>query len=1069
MVVGGFLLAVAVGVPVVGCSSDSPEGIGNGHTVPTDGGTYACADNATRACFVTIGEHNGVLTCYEGTQTCVEGGWTECGNGTITNKKWSGPYKPASGMRTMALTDASACDNNPCDPTCQNFDGDPDVISQPDVIENWISEYVGGSVAGLPKGLVYGKGIVEPCEWGAECQFNHECTNVATDAVCVQQHGHGKCTAGVAFEGACRSADPCVNAVCNAQASCCGSPCAHDPCIAGAKLEKSCDTCVSSICDVMPECCTGSWTTACVAAIGTVGGGCAGKMCVCPTGSSRYPNDATGRCYRYLSGNRRWNDARTACQQWISTTPALPGATWDLAIITSEGENNFAKPIVTSGSAWIGLTRASGSWLWWDNTALSGFAGWTTAPTSGCGRIQNSATSWTAQDCSNNTSGTLCEGPGTVLSPATSAAVWDSTCVDKVKTVCDATCGTGTGKCVPRPPGSIDTSCVAAGGKSGIDLSVAVPCDNAIPICNHGTVTAPAGIPIVHYPGNSPHYGVCNPPYDNKAVTCSTSAPIPPGECIWVTTCGLGNPGIGSNRQIYVNPSWLSGHQAGECSCLDNWSESHRGVPCLDPVCATTGAEATLKTVNMYLIIDKSGSMGFAGNGTTNTCTVSGGVCNCDANSRWTGAKNALSAFIQSGSVDSMNLSLEMYPHNAVTGVHDGCGWMNGSGYATDCSASYCQNAYTPLGSLGSTTHELSLLAALSGTCPFGGTPTYPAMDGTIDAAVAGRIAKPEEVHVAVLVSDGEPTSCNPSAPYVYGNTTAGDRTAMINLAADAFAQFTTNPVRTYTIGIGNNQFKAGDVAYDLLNSIAAQGGGGSIIKVDTTNSSTVETQLLNALLGIASNSVTCEFTLPDLSTYNPNDVTVLYSPGPDTNGKERDAVVFNPSTTGTGGCDWYYDNQTNPTKITLCTTACATVTSDPLASIEVLLGCPTNYDPAEGVQSYKGTCPPGTRVQWGYFAYDTATPLDSYVEFWFRTGEAEPLTSDYALGGTASAASNTQVCPMTGGQTGCPLDLYDLLDTPAAFMPVIEVKALAYPSTSGHEFPTINDWQITYSCPSTE
>jgi len=40
--------------------------------------TPSCTEGATEACSLTLGEHAGVLSCYEGTHTCVNGQFGAC-------------------------------------------------------------------------------------------------------------------------------------------------------------------------------------------------------------------------------------------------------------------------------------------------------------------------------------------------------------------------------------------------------------------------------------------------------------------------------------------------------------------------------------------------------------------------------------------------------------------------------------------------------------------------------------------------------------------------------------------------------------------------------------------------------------------------------------------------------------------------------------------------------------------------------------------------------------------------------------------------------------------------------
>jgi hypothetical protein len=74
------LIVVAAGT---GCADDDR------FPGPRPGGTQAkagpgaavpCTDGATRSCKVFIGEHDGVRTCFQGTQVCEDAAWGICGD-----------------------------------------------------------------------------------------------------------------------------------------------------------------------------------------------------------------------------------------------------------------------------------------------------------------------------------------------------------------------------------------------------------------------------------------------------------------------------------------------------------------------------------------------------------------------------------------------------------------------------------------------------------------------------------------------------------------------------------------------------------------------------------------------------------------------------------------------------------------------------------------------------------------------------------------------------------------------------------------------------------------------------
>jgi hypothetical protein len=142
-------------------------------------------------------------------------------------------------------------------------------------------------------------------------------------------------------------------------------------------------------------------------------------------------------------------------------------------------------------------------------------------------------------------------------------------------------CPSGAAKCcVGYKPLEVDQTCP----KPDITTSFACTVNNVptVPVCNRGTVTAPAGITIYVFPGNSPQYPTCTP--DNNPGVCQTSKPIPPGKCVNVTGC----PGLVGNgtKTVMVNPSSLpngtpSPTWKDECYCGNNWSVwSGNATPC---------------------------------------------------------------------------------------------------------------------------------------------------------------------------------------------------------------------------------------------------------------------------------------------------------------------------------------------------------------------------------------------------------------------------------------------------------------------------------------------------------
>jgi hypothetical protein len=866
-----------------------------------------CTDGETRACHVTLGEYKGVVSCFVGTKTCTGGVFGPCTDGEVTDMPAPNPPPPPSwedgGVPMASLSTASQCVDNPCDPSCKNFDEQPDGGVKPDggtPTVNW----KGGDIGDMPNGLVK-KGLKEPCSSASDCQFDTYCKNPASGTC-----EHSQCVTGKALTDGC---NPCVTAICEDDPTCCefaySGTCAHDPCATGGRLKSTCDPCVAAICAQNPSCCSifGSWSQTCADMVDSV----CGKSCEPPSWGAS--------CVAKV---------HDVCGAFCETEPPC------------------AHDPCTEGGA-----------------------------------LASSCDPCVAAVCAAD--------------PQCCSGEWDETCVFQVGSVCNQTCP-GKGECVPWLPTEKDPSC------SGVDLTVGVPCQDSVPVCNHGNTTAPAGVKLVHFPANSQQFPSCSPDQSHpQAKTCFTDKPIPPGKCIDVTTC----TGLNGNREIMVNPS--GAQHIAECFCENNWSISNDGS-CSVPSCSGASSEAQITKVNMFVSVDKSGSMNDA--------------------TRWAPAMAALKAFFQDTKSAGLGVALRFWPDN----IPSDCS-------SPSCNVTNCSQPAVALGTLTAAsaptdTQESLLVASINAHSPGGVTPMSAALGGATQWAKNYQTANPNEKTVVVFITDGEPNGCDE-------NTN--------NIAALAGDAFTTSGVQTFVIGIAG-------VQQSTIDKIATEGGGKSFFIQPNTDT---KTQLLAAMQEIRGTSASCSFDLPNAGLFDPNQASVLYTPSSGsavTFGKVQDAASC--------GNGWYYDSNLNPTKVTLCPTQCAQVQADTGAKIEVKLGCPSAYQPATYTQQYEATCPSGKAVHWGYFAYDTITPSTSNVAFKVRTGDT--LTSFGATKtlATATLSPNTQVCAM-GGPAPCPKNIGSILGLPDASKRYLELIVNLNPSDDATLVPTVNDWQITYSC----
>ncbi len=137
------------------------------------------------------------------------------------------------------------------------------------------------------------------------------------------------------------------------------------------------------------------------------------------------------------------------------------------------------------------------------------------------------------------------------------------------------------GLCVPWAPGETDPGC------AGVDLTVGATCSGpVVPVCNRGQTTAPAGVRVTVFAGNSSQLqgtlGLCaNLGASGASVAgdCVVPAAIPPGQCV-PAVCPPGL--VSGTKTLAVNlPSPPAGAAPiAECWCGDNWSAYSNGGAC---------------------------------------------------------------------------------------------------------------------------------------------------------------------------------------------------------------------------------------------------------------------------------------------------------------------------------------------------------------------------------------------------------------------------------------------------------------------------------------------------------
>jgi len=401
--------------------------------------------------------------------------------------------------------------------------------------------------------------------------------------------------------------------------------------------------------------------------------------------------------------------------------------------------------------------------------------------------------------------------------------------------------------------------------------------------------------------------------------------------------------------------------------------------------CAGQTSKAETVPLDMYLMLDKSGSMlegtGMGGQGV----------------SKWDAVTQALEAFFNDPQSAGLGVGLQYFPRS-YPGVPDSCtssaqcgsygpcllkscsgqgtlapcessfdcplnsvckdlgqcagnpaiycmpagaNCPNNNGLCVQVTSSYCvQQDSCDAADYATPAVEIAVLggaaAGLAGsiqtTSPQGSTPTAPALQGAIDHARAYANANPTHTVIALLATDGLPTECSP--------TDIGD---IAQIAANGLAGSPSIP--TFVIGV----FSGSDVnAQNNVNEIAQAGGTQQAFLVDSSQN--VAQAFLDALNAIRGKKLACEYQVPSPppgETLNYGELNVEHTPPGQTQPVTvlyvGDAGNCNPTAGG-----WYYDADPKtggiPTKIIMCPATCGAFAAG--GQVDIRVGCKTQIAP---------------------------------------------------------------------------------------------------------------------------
>ena len=203
-----------------------------------------------------------------------------------------------------------------------------------------------------------------------------------------------------------------------------------------------------------------------------------------------------------------------------------------------------------------------------------------------------------------------------------------------------------------------------------------------------------------------------------------------------------------------------------------------------------------------------------------------------------------------------------------------------------------------------------------------GQTPWMPSIEGALMHSQDWQTNNPARLTVAVVVTDGYATECDTDVSHI--QEMVGEYFAGVQGAYNTRGK---PGIRTYIIGVDVDKFN--------LDAVAQAGGTNTATIVDTAGA---VDKFVTAMINITNANINCDLALPSPpanQVLDPNKVQVVYKPFQGTN-QEIPAAASGGGCSGANG-GWYFDNPTNPTKITLCPCSCANLGA---GSIEVRFGC---------------------------------------------------------------------------------------------------------------------------------
>jgi hypothetical protein len=1125
---------------VVGCgASDRPASLGYSGTVqgPSVAPEPCAPEGSTQACHVTLGEHDGIVSCFVGTQTCSGGMWGACGGeGSITGKAFHGS-PGGGGIRVDSLSMPVGCSNDPCDPSCQTYNENPDAGILPDGSTTVIA-ITGGSLANsnVPPGF-QGKGndpsgVCSTCPAGSTstacqeaCMFDMTCNTNGTNG----------CTAfGPGQSGACSGIDITVPVTCengsNVEVAVCNRGTLSAPpgvlCYVypgGSPQYPNANPGIGNL--VMTTQTTiapGACETQAIPDSMFPSGGTESLMCNPPnvttttsTAGPNFPGVTVSQGY--------WvNPDNTFAADGVDSTLPLTATTQANTFSSSSQNNTWTNVNNAMGTA------ADGAYATASVTAPSGLTTVTKLPTSNTvpsGTWSNAPNAYSSTDTGASATTTLALPSTTTTSAVGATSTTGDSCNGSASSACIWTSGTFND--ARNAEGTANSAFATATLNKGDDAVAflggyaftganAIP-SNAVVTQVSATVTWKQSTASTRYTGGIAIYaGNGASLVGSECTSTALTTTASPMTCS-VTAAQLQTAGFALSDLTSANLVRIHANHSNAGS-TNNYAIEVDAVTV--QVQYQIPNTASILFTNFGLNVANSIPAAATINSLTVTANLKGSASNSNASVSFQAYKNgqATAIGIAPTTVSNPATSLTQYTNTpSVAGLTPAD--LTDANFGVLVSASAATAAWTLSVdyiqvSVGySVTSGSNQTVTLSG---FGFDSVVPV--GAVIESVT------TEVRWMASVSGASETL---GIEAVAGGTVLGSE-----LTTPAAGPPTTATTVSYSVTSGVTASQLYDANNFRVKLRATSTGGSNFTaSVDYVKVTVVWSTELSSTMTVGHFG----FNIPITATITGLTLQTKWSVSASNSSAQLGVQAFT-GTTGIGTLATTPTGSSPPTTDTVFTTSppvtgltyadfangtftvnlsasrgsgsapitanidyvTATVTYTMTANSQIpecnynndwsvskqnpALTCSNvttgGYTPTTYTQTYASSCPAGTHTQWAFLSYNTTTPSDasgsSDVQFQVQTA---PVLVDGGVGTPTSwvtvantpSSGDPAVCPMSG-PSPCPKDLFAALGgAPGATNQDLTLQVTLNPSPDGQVAPTLNSWQITYSCPPTE